>query len=808
MKTDKKIVYTFLGELNSGIYHLSNDMRADFAFGEEEESILDWEEILFAEDRPVFAAYLKTLRECNGALASPTLRLRTKSGNHLHLRCFGCVLSFTEGQDFFTGCFIPALSFPEAVAGKKSDRFLGAVKELMEKNQPFGLLVIGIDDFKQINDLESYAFGDLVLEKYASMLRSQVTEQAYIYRLEGDSFGILYPYATKEILIALYHRLQMLSKQPLKGIAPAVTFTISAGICLFSQCDGDEDILYRNARIALRNAKNNGKNQYCFYTEDALAQEKFHMRLLESLKGSILNDYEGFFTVFQPIIAAKTKEVCGCEVLLRYEPSNKELQCGPSVFIPLLENSGMMPLVGRWVLEKALQQLSLWLKKKPNFQMSINATCEQFENPSFKLEVMEMLHTYNIPPASLILELTESQKITDTSRVRQAFDFLRSQGVKIALDDFGTGYASLEIFRNLRVDELKIDKSFLEHITYDITDQRIVRQMISLCHSMHISVCVEGIENKETEAVILEFEPEALQGYYYDMPLTRAEFEAHYLENVRIEQEEGEQENLVFGAVHTARALSMEKIINSAHAGIIQVGLNQEFSFITCNEGYRRMLGYTAKEIEERFHNHALGLVHPEDAAYVNEEVRRQLRYSNTAMLEFRIVRADGSVIWVLGAGSVVKDSYGNASLVAVIVNAHENKMRQLEEQRKQLSYEKILEEAPVGIIAAHLDEMLTLEEGSCKYFARLGYEPQEITHAFDGKYLNMIYRPDRKRVLDEILKQQHVSEGFRLSYHSYCKEAGALLQLEALCRVCVAEDGIPRIYFCIIHAQRSGDEK
>jgi len=250
--------------------------------------------------------------------------------------------------------------------------------------------------------------------------------------------------------------------------------------------------------------------------------------LTACLRDSVEHGFLGFGLVYQPIVYSETGELYGCEALLRWEhpdfPDNLSIQ----TVIHALENSGLIKEVGMWVIRTAFLQCYEWLPSFPSFQMGVNVSSSQFEDPDFPRMVMEVLSEYHLEPSLITLELTESREIQDISQVSQAFNYLRSQGIKIAFDDFGTGYDSLNIFRILSVDELKLDRSFLERLTYNITDQKLVQHIIGLCHSISMYVCVEGIESYDSAQIIRQLGASLCQGYYFNHPLTKEEFQAAY----------------------------------------------------------------------------------------------------------------------------------------------------------------------------------------------------------------------------------------------------------------------------------------
>ncbi|MEG0971937.1 MAG: EAL domain-containing protein [Lachnospiraceae bacterium] len=577
-------------------------------------------------------------------------------------------------QTFNSGDSVDAVTYL-----KGNYEFRSQLELIVKQAKPWILLILGIDEFRGVNDLYSYTIGDKVLELFSKKILKNLSKDAFIYRLDGDGFGILFSTNDETIVLNFYEKIQRLAQTPMNIDGINISFTISGGISRYPLDGNESETLYRDARMALRTAKTRGKNQVILYSQEILRKEHFNMRLLGNLKESVQNEFRGFSMRYQPLIHAANGKLYGCEALLRWEHPDFTKEVTPYEFIPVLEASGLIIDVGKWVLESAVKQCKKWKDYFPEFQMNINVSSSQFEDPQFKFFVLDILKKYGVSPFSITLELTESEEISNPDEMRHVFDFIRGQGIKIAFDDFGTGYASLEIFRMLSVDELKIDRSFLNRLSYDMIDQKIIAQIVNLCHSMNMTVCVEGIETKETEVLVRQLGPEILQGYYYNRPMTADKFSDFYFSNreekesVLCEKEKRkENEDQVYTPFRPIQPLSTEELVQHAHAGIIQLGLDREFTFISCNEGYRRILGYTAKEMRENFNNSAMEFVFPQDREYVNNEIARQLKYGDTITLEFRIVKADGEPLWILGTGSLVKSAQG-LSLIVVIVENEQN---------------------------------------------------------------------------------------------------------------------------------------
>ncbi len=691
--------------------------------------------------------------------------------------------------------------------------FRRKLDKLSQTEECWGIMILGLDGFKRINNLYSYSFGDKVLESFAVQVCAVLPEGTHLYKLDGDCFGILQQDATTSQLQAYFESFQYIVQNNIVVEQTTISLAISGGICFFPADGQDGETLHKNARFALIESKESGGSRCTVLSAELLNKVQFSMNLLEHIKQSVHNQFEGFSLHYQPLVLTQNGELYGCEVLLRWRHEGFPDGVSPYEFIPILENYGMIIDVGNWVLENAIKQLAVWTKYMPDFQMSINVSSIQFENPYFKLFVIDTLRKYGVNPNLVTLELTESGQITNVEYVSEIFNFLRSQGIKIAFDDFGTGYASLEIFRVLSADELKIDRSFLSRISYDVTDQKIISQLIQLCDSMNMFVCVEGIETKEIETIAKQLNPKLLQGYYYSVPLSEQDFyEAYFSEGnqrtSKVEEVDEALQSMAYSAHRPAQPMTMDEIVDNVYAGIFQVAMDQEFTFLTCNEGYRRMLGYTAMEMDQLFHNRALGFVHPDDISRVNEEIRRQLGMGDTVTIEFRVQRSDGTPIWILGTGNVVKGKNGTPSLAIVIIDNNTFKMENLRIAAENARHQTILNRIPTGIKYLRFDKDFTLEYISDGFLSILGYTRYEIQTLFENKYLNLIYEEDREKVINDVLEQLKLGDMVVLHYRSICKD-GSLIWLETVsCLYPADADGVQRCCSSVVNVTETITEQ
>ena len=299
--------------------------------------------------------------------------------------------------------------------------------------------------------------------------------------------------------------------------------------------------------------------------------------------------------------------------------------------------------------------------------------------------------------------------------------------------------------------------------------------------------------------------PDLLQGYYYSPPLKGEEFAVKYF-TVTSEKALKEKafrgqayrQSLVYAEFRPAQPLKAQELIDNVYAGIIQIGIDEKFTFLSCNEGGRRMLGYTSQEMDELFANQALGFVHPDDMEYVNNEIRRQMGLGDTVTAEFRLVRKDGAPIWVLGRGTVYRSRDGSTSLIVVAINNDQKKRAQLEKERQFLLQDQMLNQLLAGVMCLRFDRDLTIEYMSKRFLDLLGFTKEDVNRIFDNKYRNMIYEKDRPMELGDILGQKD-RKVLTMKYRVKCKD-GRLVRLKTVSRLEAADtDGIQRVFSVVV---------
>ncbi len=402
------------------------------------------------------------------------------------------------------------------------------ISEWVYRGQPFSLLFLDMDNFKGVNDNFGHRTGDRVLAELASRLRAYGQDTEIPVRLAGDEFLILTP-QTEET--ALYQRAAALLAQIKNDfIVGKLHFRLAAsiGIARFPDDGNSLESLLRAADIAMYQAKKRKSSIQLF---EPFFQEQYLSKLRIEQKLHHAIEQNEFFMVYQPQQDSLGRLI-GVEALLRWE--NSELgNVPPDQFIPVAEMSGLMADVGRFVNARALQEISrLQQESGARFRVSLNVSVSQFMTPDFLPDLLQQIDAAGLEHALVSLEITENLFIEDMDYVCGLLTQVHEQGIHLSLDDFGTGYSSLSVLRCLPLDELKIDKSFVENLTTDETASKLVQSIISIGSNHHLQVVAEGVETAEQLALLLDCGCQSFQGYHFSRPLKIADLR-DYLKDQR-----------------------------------------------------------------------------------------------------------------------------------------------------------------------------------------------------------------------------------------------------------------------------------
>lgn len=410
------------------------------------------------------------------------------------------------------------------------NRNLKRIIEVSRKEKTmFALLYLDLVKFKQVNDTAGHLQGDAMLREIAkrvannlrgsdmaSRIEFDASREEHLSRLGGDEFTVLLPDIKTSINAAkAAERLIALIEKPVQLAGQEHSVSVSIGIAIYPE-DGTSSVeLIKNADLAMYEAKKLNKGAYEFFSQHLSQQVLERTRLEQRLIKAV--DEMNFEVHYQPILDEQNLHIYALEALIRWH--DEELGAvGPDLFIPTAEDIGLINKIGEWVLTKVCRQIRNWNSQGiDNIKVAINISSHQFEKKNFAAEVLRTLNNEQVAVDSIYLELTESTLIQENNDVLANLIKLRQHGIKIALDDFGTGYSSLSYLRNLPIDILKIDRSFIQGLN-DKNNSIILSAMITMAHALGMQVVAEGIEEQGQFAFLKKESCDFLQGYLFSRP--------------------------------------------------------------------------------------------------------------------------------------------------------------------------------------------------------------------------------------------------------------------------------------------------
>ena len=390
--------------------------------------------------------------------------------------------------------------------------------QLARRNEDhLALLFIDLDNFKNINDSLGHFEGDQVLKHVTHQMRMILRNEDILARLGGDEFVLFLPGCEASGTAQVASKLLLAMGAPYMASHYELRMTASIGISLYPN-DGDSlETLTRAADLAMYRAKQAGRNQFCFFTQDMHAAMINNLQMVSALRSGLEN--HAFHLVYQPKIRLDNGACTGLEALLRWtDPIMGPIS--PDRFIPIAEESGLILPLSEWVIRSVLAQLQQWqLHDKPLLPISVNVSASQFRQSQFSDLINQWLHEYGVAPQWLELELTESVAMTDAETEGAQMLRIRNQGVILTIDDFGTGYSSLSYLKRFQVHKLKIDQSFIRDIASDPDDRAIVTAIIDMSHHLGFTVIAEGVETELQQKFLATHHCDEAQGFLYSRPL-------------------------------------------------------------------------------------------------------------------------------------------------------------------------------------------------------------------------------------------------------------------------------------------------
>jgi diguanylate cyclase len=392
--------------------------------------------------------------------------------------------------------------------------FLGEINKLLVNiGSRQGLIaLVDVDHFAEINDALGHAYGDKLLKSIANRIRQFMPSEALVARVGGDVFGVF----VDEFSLDPDAILKLFS-EPFKVDEDSQSVTVTMGLAQLKEMDGTADEAYKSAGIALKRAQINNRGHFAYYNRSLGTETRERVKLLRDLRSAF--DCEHLYLNYQPQVALRNGKVVGCEALIRWRTEAGKF-VPPDAFIPLAEQSGLIVSIGEWVLRTAcLQSVRIEQEFARGLRMAINVSALQFKHPEFLAVLDRALAETGVNPALIELEITESVAMLDANFIVDMIHKIKQRGVQIAIDDFGTGFSSLAYLQQLKVDRLKIDRSFIIQLSKKKEQHAIANMVIDLGKNLGFEVIAEGVEDVSQAMLLRSLGCTEGQGYLFAKPM-------------------------------------------------------------------------------------------------------------------------------------------------------------------------------------------------------------------------------------------------------------------------------------------------
>lgn len=496
--------------------------------------------VVYEEDRAMFEKHMQAMMDGKEKLHDIHYRWLDKNGLPVWVNCRGVVLDDEDGKPgYLVGCL------NETGNQRRADNVTGLLggmefcDYLRSQKKPVTtgfLMYIGIDDFAAVNGTHGSNYGDYVLKSVADCMKECLSGNQRLYHLIADQYVIADLDSTsRDDAIQLKKKIGEKIDEFIISEKYEVVFSASAGVIDASTVAEGYEECRKKFEFSLKMAKRMGKNNIYFYRQEDYEKFQRNGRIISALRNSIANGCEGFEVYYQPIVDCVSGRVIGAEALMRYTMVTEEGEerLSPVEFIPLLEMTGLIIPVGRFLLNEAAKMCCEIQQYIPEFKVNVNISYYQIEHGKIADKILAAVRDNGLAPDHICIEMTESGFMDMTPAFCKFRKVLEENGIQFVIDDFGTGYSNLHCISDMNPGYVKIDKDFTAKAMSCERDYELFKKIIEMVHSIGIRICVEGIEEEDWHLKMKELQADYLQGYFFGKPCEKKKFMEEFVCNLR-----------------------------------------------------------------------------------------------------------------------------------------------------------------------------------------------------------------------------------------------------------------------------------
>nr|MCR5746958.1 EAL domain-containing protein [Lachnospiraceae bacterium] len=482
-----------------------------------------WASFIIEEERENYLKKLDELESGETDTLEYIMRVRNADGNYQTTGCKARLIRNDKSEPLFFVGSIRNYERPDTVdpvTGLFSrTNLIYTIKRYLQEEKPFVVAEVGIRNYFDFNSMYGFDEGNKVLKKVASWLQNSGAHGVFF---RGDGTKFIYMVRedkhTKGEIHRLFKGLKNYLKKDIVIDGLHTELDLCGGAMRVTDMSLDASSVYNSVQYAMAQAKDENRMELLVYNDEMQRKSRSHLSTLNKIRNSITNGCNGFYMVYQPIVAAEDEKLVGMEALIRYRDETGKV-VPPNSFIPWLEKDAAFYELGSFIIRTAINDAKKIIKYDPDFIVNINLAYPQLQRVDFKTDLKKIIDDEGFDAKNLKLELTERCKLLDVESLRNDMVYFKSSGMQTALDDFGTGYSALGLLISLPVDQIKIDKSFIDDIESDVPRQCLLEAITNCAARLNINCCVEGIETEDKKDYLRDnFKITSFQGYYYSKP--------------------------------------------------------------------------------------------------------------------------------------------------------------------------------------------------------------------------------------------------------------------------------------------------
>ena len=652
--------YLFIWDIKSDARWFFGNIDANYDIrtnGSETNSTPEMLKIIHPADRAAVLASLTEIAEGKKDTHNMNYRWINRKGEKVWINCHGNVIRDDNNAPYLMIGRVSEESlrhlFNPLTGLWNKNKLREDLKVKLETGKGY-LMLLDIDGLSTINLSHGREYGNELLKEIAELCEA-IDGAAAAYHVNNNNFAIILNMDSEEQVFGAFATIR-------EAMLEKCTITASA-VPIDKNLFLDENQLIDSINLTLKKAKDISPDRIEFFSIEDLSQKIAALELLEELKQSVENDFEGFELYYQPQVHSGNYEIYGVEALLRYNSKNRG-RVFPDVFIPVLEQSGLIKEVGLWVLREAVIQCKRWREFLPDLRVSVNFSVIQFQDTHLAEKVLQIIKEIGLEPSALTVEITESIELHNSERLINAMKLLRSCNVNFAIDDFGTGYSNLGYLKQMNVDEIKIDRMFVSGIEMDSYNHKLISNVIEFAKGNAIRTCCEGVESARELAILEMLLPDVIQGYLFDRPNTAQNIQRAYMD---AETSEYQQRQSFIKKIYEFKGqmgvlhFDPKDILRENGVGLWVMRLNEETGHheLHVDETMERVLAVDIKYTPRECYDYWMSNIHPEDLSYVQESLSKMIMGKQALQIEFKWKHPGLGDVMVRFSGKRVNDSDG-----------------------------------------------------------------------------------------------------------------------------------------------------